>query len=100
MSERDIDVERICQAALDRAPAERAALLAEECGSDEALRRDVESLLALEAAADRFIETPALRVAGAPTASRRKGSRGRPTGGLERVGVECHDHSGYSYRAV
>ncbi len=64
MSERDIDVERICQAALDCAPAERAALLAEECGSDEALRRDVESLLALEAAADRFIETPALRVAG------------------------------------
>ena len=57
VSERDIDVERICQAALDRAPAERPALLAEECGSDEALRRDVESLLALEAAADRFIET-------------------------------------------
>ena len=64
MSDRDIDVERICQAALERAPTERAALLDEACRDDEALRHEVESLLALEAAADRFMETPALQVAG------------------------------------
>jgi serine/threonine protein kinase/Tol biopolymer transport system component len=62
MSDRDDDIERICQEALDRAPAARSAFVAETCRGDEALRREVESLLAQETAVDRFIETPALQV--------------------------------------
>ena len=84
MSDRDIDVERICQAALDRAPAERAALLAEECRDDEELRRDVEALLALEPAADQFIEIPALLVARQQPSDADKGrDAGLPPGSSE-----------------
>src|SRR5262245_7622793 len=49
-------VERICRAALDRPPAERAAYLAEACAGDESLRREVASLLAFETKAQSFIE--------------------------------------------
>jgi Tol biopolymer transport system component len=54
---------RICEAALQRPTESRAAFLAEACGSDDALRREVESLLAQASAANSFIETPALDVA-------------------------------------
>jgi serine/threonine protein kinase/Tol biopolymer transport system component len=46
------------QAALEREPAERAVFLAEACGADESLRREVESLLAARTQADNFIEQP------------------------------------------
>ena len=46
-------------AALKRPPAERAAFLAGACGDDEALRREVESLLAYGAASAPFLEQPA-----------------------------------------
>jgi len=62
VTERESAIERICQAALDCAPESRAALLAIECGEDESMRREVEGLLAFETAADRFLETHALRV--------------------------------------
>ena len=62
ISDRAHDVERICQAALELRPAERSAFVADACGADEDLRREVESLLAQDAAADRFIETPALQM--------------------------------------
>jgi eukaryotic-like serine/threonine-protein kinase len=62
MTERDQEVERICHAALDCPPESRASLIAAECGGDEALRREVERLLAFEASADQFLETHALRV--------------------------------------
>jgi eukaryotic-like serine/threonine-protein kinase len=51
-------IERICQAALDRPPAARTAYLAEACAGDEALRREVDSLLGFEARAQTFIEAP------------------------------------------
>jgi serine/threonine protein kinase len=54
---------RICEAALERPAESRAAYLAEACGGDDALRREVESLLAQASGADSFIETPALEVA-------------------------------------
>ena len=48
-------------AALERPARERAAFLAEACGGDEGLRREVESLLAAEDDGVRsFLETPAL----------------------------------------
>ena len=50
------DLERICQAALDLDPYARSAFLAEACAGDDALRREVESLLAHEPAAGDFME--------------------------------------------
>ncbi|MDQ3258612.1 MAG: serine/threonine-protein kinase, partial [Acidobacteriota bacterium] len=54
-------VDELFHSALKREGAERAAFLAE--AGDEALRREVESLLAFESRAERFIESPALEVA-------------------------------------
>jgi eukaryotic-like serine/threonine-protein kinase len=57
------DIKRICQAALDQDPHSRVAFLAEACAGDEPLRREVESLLAQEAGAERFMEMPVFDVA-------------------------------------
>ncbi len=56
-------VNRICREALELAPAERASYLAEACGGDAALRREVESLLAFDARSEEMIDQPALEVA-------------------------------------
>lgn len=56
-------VERIYHSTLAKQPHERSAFLVEACAGDEALRREVESLLAYEDAAENFIESPALEVA-------------------------------------
>jgi eukaryotic-like serine/threonine-protein kinase len=61
--ERRERIEQICQDALDRHANARAAFVAHACGGDEELRREVESLLAHERAAERFIETPTLESA-------------------------------------
>src|SRR4051812_3281246 len=45
-------IQRLFYAALARPIAERAAFLAEACGDDEVVRREVESLLAQGASAD------------------------------------------------
>ena len=58
-------VKRIHQSALDVDPSERAAFVDESCGGDEALRREVESLLTYAAEAESFLERPA--VDSAPT---------------------------------
>jgi serine/threonine protein kinase/tetratricopeptide (TPR) repeat protein len=54
------DVERICLAALEQPATERAAFLADACQGDDALRREVESLLAHATPAERFLEQPAV----------------------------------------
>jgi hypothetical protein len=56
-------VEQLFHEALKRAPAEREAFLRETCGGDEELRREVESLLAQEAEAERLMEQPAASAA-------------------------------------
>jgi eukaryotic-like serine/threonine-protein kinase len=56
-------IERLWNAALERAQPERAAFLAEACEGDEELRREVESLLRFDLRAEHFIESPALEVA-------------------------------------
>jgi serine/threonine protein kinase/tetratricopeptide (TPR) repeat protein len=61
--ERWQQLERVCQAALDRAGSERAAFLEAVCGGDEALRWDAEALLAHEKQAENYLEAPALEVA-------------------------------------
>ena len=52
-SNRTDQIEGLCHAALARAPSHRAAFLAEVCGRDEALHKEVASLLLQEAAAER-----------------------------------------------
>ncbi|MDQ3653306.1 MAG: hypothetical protein M3458_24095, partial [Acidobacteriota bacterium] len=59
--ERWQQVSQLFQSALERAPHERALYLQSACG-DDALRRQVESLLAAHnnADADNFINSPAV----------------------------------------
>jgi serine/threonine protein kinase len=49
--------------AVERPPGERNEFLREACGGDEALRQEVESLLAYESASARFLERPAAELA-------------------------------------
>lgn len=60
--ERWMTVKRIHQAALERDADRRAAFVVDACAGDDALRREVESLLALEDAAEPFMESPALEI--------------------------------------
>src|SRR5215471_4250151 len=60
-------VKRIHQSALDVDPSKRAAFVDDSCGGDEALRREVNSLLAYATDAESFLERPAADVATAPS---------------------------------
>ena len=62
-------VNEIFLAALEREPHDRAAFVADACGGDAALRREVESLLEAHAAANGFLEQPAAVLAGLVPAS-------------------------------
>jgi serine/threonine protein kinase len=55
-------IEQIYFAALARAPGERAALLDEACRGDEALRREIDSLLDAHHQASGFLAQPAMEV--------------------------------------
>ena len=61
-------VTQITADALERPEVERAAWLAEACAGDEALGREVASLLAADAGAGRFLETAAIARVGAAEA--------------------------------
>jgi hypothetical protein len=54
------------QSALEQPEEARAAFLSQACDGDEAIRRDVESLIAAHAAAGGFLERPAIRIATEP----------------------------------
>src|SRR5688572_9454939 len=60
--ERRTTIGRVYEAALERAPADRSAFVADACGGDEAVRREVESLLAYADDTERFIERPAAEI--------------------------------------
>ncbi len=57
------DVDRLLQAALERPPATRSEYLRLACGGDEALEREVRSLLSSQEQAGNFLEAPAIEVA-------------------------------------
>src|SRR5271156_3777651 len=61
--ERWKQVDDLLQSALDRAPEERDAFLRQACAGDQALEREVRSLLTLDQPAGRFLERPAIDVA-------------------------------------
>jgi len=56
--------EELFHRALAHEPPERRAFLDAQCGGDEELRREVESLLEFDGGAENFIESPAFEVAG------------------------------------
>jgi len=61
--ERWQQIEKLYHAARKRDPGQRAAFLDQACAGDEALLREVESLLASDAQASDFLAVPALRIA-------------------------------------
>ena len=62
-------VDNLLQLALARPPAERAEFLRQACAGDEALEREVRSLLASQQEAGSFLESPAMEVAARGNAS-------------------------------
>ena len=56
-------IEEIYHAALETAPAERSSFLANACGDDDELRREVESLLSFAGVASSLIDKPPMDVA-------------------------------------
>jgi serine/threonine protein kinase/Tol biopolymer transport system component len=69
MTDRWTDVGAILRAALERAPYERPAFVADACAGDNELRLEVESLLARETATDHLLSTPAAALIAAAEAS-------------------------------
>ncbi|HLK68308.1 MAG TPA: protein kinase [Bryobacteraceae bacterium] len=69
-SERWQRVEDLLQAALERPPGERTEFLRQACAGDEALEREVQSLVASEEAAGGFLLSPAIQVAARAAAGR------------------------------
>ncbi len=61
--ERWEQVEHLYHAVLEKEESQRSEFLAVACGTDEALRREVESLLVREGEAESFMKEPALAVA-------------------------------------
>src|ERR1700691_5328326 len=61
--ERWKQVDDVLQSVLDRAPEERDAFLRQACAGDQALEREVQSLLALWQRAGNFLSRPAIEVA-------------------------------------
>jgi hypothetical protein len=61
--DRWLEVERLYRGASARPAGEREAFLAEVCAGDEALRREVESLLAQPVSAQGVLDGPAVAVA-------------------------------------
>src|ERR1700683_4299961 len=62
-SERWKRVDHLLQAALERPVSEREEFLRQACAGDEALEREVRSLLASQQQAGSFLESPAMEVA-------------------------------------
>ncbi len=61
--ERWQQIDQMFHSALERDTSDRAAFLAQACGGDEALRREVESLIGSHELSDSFIEAPAADIA-------------------------------------
>jgi eukaryotic-like serine/threonine-protein kinase len=72
-------IEELYHSALGREPGKRADFLKQACAGDEALRREVQSLLDHEERVKEFMEAPALVVAGEALAKQK--AKLRETGG-------------------
>ena len=63
-------VDNLLQAVLERPPAERDAFLRQACAGDEALEREVRSLVTSQQQAGSFLESPAIEMAARALAHR------------------------------
>ena len=80
-SERWRRIELLYHSASEREPNHRAAFIKQACDGDEALRQEVESLLAQAQSTDGFLDAPALDVAARElAASQEPGSPSHPPG--------------------
>ncbi|HYW71870.1 MAG TPA: protein kinase [Pyrinomonadaceae bacterium] len=61
--DRWIKVKEIFQAAMDRAPAERAVFVSDACAGDEDLQKEVESLMSSDGRSGTFLDSPAYEAA-------------------------------------
>src|SRR5215813_553018 len=82
-SERWSLVEKLYQAVRDCPPGERDDFLKQACAGDEALSREIESLLAYESQAATFMDTPALHVAAKAMGAEQASAAG--TAGLVKI---------------
>src|SRR5579872_21911 len=69
-----VQVEQLYHAALEQDDAERRAFLENACGDNDALRREVESLLSHDKQAEDFIESPAIEAVALAIARNQPGS--------------------------
>jgi len=84
-SDRWKQIDGLLQSALERPPDERDAFLRQACGGDEALEREVRSLLASQQAAGSFLDSPAIEVAARAIASGQ--NKSTPDGGGSLIGL-------------
>jgi non-specific serine/threonine protein kinase/serine/threonine-protein kinase len=106
--ERFRQIRDLADAALDRPQVERAAFLAESCSGDDALRAEVDSLLAAyeDVRSDGFLETPAAELPGSAAAAQEDAPAEGPLPAGTRLGpYEVRDAVGRGgmgivYRAV
>ena len=93
-------IEDLCDAALELPADERAAFVAAACGNDDALRREVEALLAHAPDAERFLATPLGDLAAQILADEDKGSLvGRQIGAHTIISLLGAGGMGEVYRA-
>jgi eukaryotic-like serine/threonine-protein kinase len=87
MTDRWEEINRIWDAALGLSEEERPAFLERNCQGDEELRREVESLLAYDQQAQKFLDRPALQVTGEKLAGEPPSLVGRQLGPYQILGV-------------
>ena len=97
--ERWAEVERLYHAALAHHANERAAFLRDACADDEALRRDVESLLAQPASSDFGAARAIAIAAGLASTSGTSALNGRRFGAYQILGLLGAGGMGAVYRA-
>ena len=94
-------VKQVLQSALEYEPAQQAPFLASACAGDEALRHEVESLLAYQEQGANFIEVSAVDVAAKILASEETDATvGRRIGPYKVVRNIGHGGMGSVYLAV
>jgi serine/threonine-protein kinase len=100
---RDAEIRRICEEALDRPVDERAQFVSDACAGDDNLRHEIDALLAHDPSADRFLARPAFEseavyLANA-AASARRDLVGRRLGTYDIVSLIGSGGMGTVYRA-
>ena len=94
--ERWQQIQDLYHAALEREPGEQSIFLDQACAGDEALREEIESLLAHHQQAGSFIETPVLEKAQVLLEDQHHNMVGRQVGPIRFVTTEAEEEWGKS----